>query len=122
MGTIGGKSHWLFFRNDVVSVTISAANNLINENSDIIANEVWGEVLKALDLPINSKIPPYKVIKEKRATFSQTPQGIKLRCDTKTSYENLFLAGDWTNTNLPATIEGAVKSGKKAALLIAKND
>ena len=122
LGAIGGKSHWLFFRNDVVSVTISAANNLINENSDIIANEVWGEVLKALDLPIDSKIPPYKVIKEKRATFSQTPQGIKLRCDTKTSYENLFLAGDWTNTNLPATIEGAVKSGKKAALLITKND
>ena len=41
---------------------------------------------------------------------------------TMVSYENLFLAGDWTNTNLPATIEGAVKSGKKAALLITKND
>jgi len=122
LGTIGGKSHWLFFRNDVASATISAANNWINESSSTIANEVWREVIKALDLPSNSKIPPYKVIKEKRATFSQTPKEIKLRCDTKTSYKNLFLAGDWTNTDLPATIESAVKSGKKAALLITKND
>ena len=64
----------------------------------------------------------YKVIKEKRATFSQTPEGIKLRSDARTSYENLFLAGDWTSTDLPATIEGSVKSGKHAAMLLMRND
>ena len=122
LGTVGGRSHWLFFRGDVVSVTISSANHLINIDSNVIANEIWREVIKALNLPNHLKIPPYKVIKEKRATFSQTPEGIKLRSDARTSYENLFLAGDWTSTDLPATIEGSVKSGKHAAMLLMRND
>jgi uncharacterized protein with NAD-binding domain and iron-sulfur cluster len=54
-------------------------------------------------------------VKEKRATFAQTPESLDLRPGTPTSYRNLFLAGDWTDTGLPATIEGAVRSGFRAA-------
>ncbi|HTP12170.1 MAG TPA: FAD-dependent oxidoreductase, partial [Bacteroidota bacterium] len=55
------------------------------------------------------------VIKEKRATFSPRPGMELVRPGTKTKIRNLFLAGDWTNTGYPATIEGAVMSGRKAA-------
>jgi uncharacterized protein with NAD-binding domain and iron-sulfur cluster len=55
------------------------------------------------------------VIKEKRATFSPQPKVVSLRPSTRTPYDNLFLAGDWTDTGLPATIEGAVRSGRAAA-------
>ena len=57
------------------------------------------------------------VIREKRATFSCTPAVEKLRPNHQTSISNLFLAGDWTNTGLPATIEGAIISGEKCAEL-----
>ena len=55
------------------------------------------------------------MIKEKRATFIPNTYLLKNRPGTKTQIDNLFLAGDWTDTGLPATIEGAVLSGKKAA-------
>ena len=52
---------------------------------------------------------------EKEATFSCTPENNKKRPTTKTALKNFFLAGDWTQTGLPATIEGAVRSGNTAA-------
>jgi uncharacterized protein with NAD-binding domain and iron-sulfur cluster len=55
------------------------------------------------------------VIKEKRATFTPSPGLEKFRPSVRTAYKNLFLAGDWTATGLPATIEGAILSGKTAA-------
>jgi uncharacterized protein with NAD-binding domain and iron-sulfur cluster len=60
-------------------------------------------------------LPPYRVVKERRATFAQTPASLLLRPPARTPFANLFLAGDWTDTGLPATIEGAVVSGEKAA-------
>jgi monoamine oxidase len=51
------------------------------------------------------------VIREKRATFTQSPEQLKRRNGAETMHSNLFLAGDWTATGLPATIEGAVRSG-----------
>jgi uncharacterized protein with NAD-binding domain and iron-sulfur cluster len=56
------------------------------------------------------------VIREKRATFSSTPAVEARRPGTVTPWDNLFLAGDWTGTGYPATIEGAVMSGEAAAL------
>ncbi len=56
----------------------------------------------------------YKIIKEKRATIKQTPASLAWRPPADTPLQNLFLAGDWTDTGLPATIEGAVKSGRTA--------
>jgi len=60
-------------------------------------------------------LPPHRIIKERRATFAQTPASLRLRPGMRTHLNNLFLAGDWTNTGLPATIEGAIQSGFKAA-------
>ncbi|MCW9045536.1 MAG: FAD-dependent oxidoreductase, partial [Alphaproteobacteria bacterium] len=84
------------------------------------ANEIWQEVIKATGSP-DAPLPDYRIIKEKRATFAQTPGQIALRPGTQTSYDNLYLAGDWTDTGLPATIEGAILSGFKAIKLMEKN-
>jgi uncharacterized protein with NAD-binding domain and iron-sulfur cluster len=59
------------------------------------------------------------VVKERRATFAQTPSALAQRPPSRTALANLALAGDWTDTGLPATIEGAIRSGFKAAQLIA---
>jgi uncharacterized protein with NAD-binding domain and iron-sulfur cluster len=56
-------------------------------------------------------------VKEKRATFAATPAQEARRPPARTRWGNLFLAGDWTATELPATIEGALRSGEAAAAL-----
>lgn len=114
LGLIGGVSQWLFVKKDVASVTVSAADLLIQRTSKEIAETLWPEVLRALKLD-NLPIPAYRIIKEKFATFAQTPEQLTLRPNTQTEWSNILLAGDWTNTGLPATIEGAVASGHKAA-------
>jgi uncharacterized protein with NAD-binding domain and iron-sulfur cluster len=63
-------------------------------------------------------MPPARIIKEKRATFRQTPAESEKRPEARTALGNLHLAGDWTATGLPATIEGAIRSGNKAADLL----
>ena len=114
LGIIGGTAQWLFLRGPIVSVTISAADALIPLAAEKLAPRIWSDVLKALDLG-DTPMPPHRIVKEKRATFAQTPDGVAQRPGTLTAYPNLFLAGDWTDTGLPATIEGAVRSGRKAA-------
>jgi len=116
LGVLGGVAEWLFVRGAVVSVTVSAADTLADCTASDIATRVWCDVAQALN--IAGKIPPYRVVKERRATFSQTPSAIALRLPTRTALENLFLAGDWTDTGLPATIESAVRSGHNAAAAI----
>jgi len=57
-------------------------------------------------------------VRERRATFEATPEQNALRPKAATAFKNLFLAGDWTDTGLPATIEGSVRSGDRAADLV----
>jgi monoamine oxidase len=57
--------------------------------------------------------------RERRATFDQSPAGLARRLSLRTGWENLILAGDSVDTGLPATIEGAIRSGECAAQLIA---
>lgn len=117
IGVLGGVAEWLFLRGAVVSVTVSAADALAACAAPDIATRVWRDVAQALDLA--GAIPPYRVVKEHRATFSQTPDAMALRPAARTVLKNLYLAGDWTDTGLPATIESAVRSGHNAAAAIA---
>ena len=114
MGIIGGLSHWIFVRRDMASVTISGADELIDHAPASIAGRMWPEVCRALNLG-ELALPSYRIIKEKRATFAQTPANVARRPNTRTRWRNLFLAGDWTDTGLPATIEGSLRSGRSAA-------
>jgi uncharacterized protein with NAD-binding domain and iron-sulfur cluster len=60
-------------------------------------------------------MPGYRIVKEKRATIRQSPADEANRPGCATGFANLFLAGDWTRTRLPATIEGSILSGFTAA-------
>ncbi len=115
LALVGATAQWLIVRGDVVSVTVSAADALIDHDTDATLRQLWHETAKALRLP--GPMPPARLIKEKRATFRQTPAAERLRPPAGTALHNLFLAGDWTATGLPATIEGAVRSGHVAARL-----
>ena len=63
-------------------------------------------------------MPAWRVVKERRATFAATAEQERLRPGPRTQIANLVLAGDWTATGLPATIEGAIRSGRTAAELL----
>lgn len=114
IGLVGGLAQWVFLHGDIASVTISAAGALVDEDAGTIATRCWHDVALVLGRPQDEE-PHARVIKEKRATFAQTPQAIARRPDAATRLANLLLAGDWTATGLPATIEGAVRSGERAA-------
>ena len=114
LGLIGGTAQWLFARDAVVSVTVSAADQLADRDNAAIAQILWTDVTRALDLPVAPQ-PQSRVINERRATIAQTPVNIAARPSAATAWSNLFLAGDWTDTGLPATIESAVLSGRTAA-------
>ena len=63
----------------------------------------------------NTIFKKVKYFREKRATFLPESGSRKSRLDTVCGVKNLFVAGDWTNTGLPSTIESAVLSGRKCA-------
>ena len=117
LAVLNGTAHWLFFRGDVVSATVSAAEALVDLPAEEIAARIWADVARAVDSPAEP-MPPFRIVKEKTATFAQTPRDVARRPGARTSYFNLYLAGDWTDTGLPATIEGALRSGRTAARLV----
>ncbi len=116
IGMTSGIAEWVFMKPAHVSVTISAANTQVDDTAAAIAGRVWPNIVAALGLPAGLPIPPYRVVKERRATFAATAQQEKRRPGVSTQHAaNLALAGDWTATGLPATIEGAIRSGRTAA-------
>lgn len=121
LGLIGGAAHWLFIRNNVASVTISAADSLADLKTEEVAHLIWRDVAKALGMD-PKKVPKNRVIREKRATFSQTPEQVAKRPNPWGPIKGVYLAGDWTNTDIPATIESAVRSGFKAAVALAEDN
>ena len=118
MGIVRGTAQWVFVKTGHVSVTISAANRMVDQEAATIAGAVWPDVRAALEL--EGDMPPYRVVKERRATFAATAQQERQRPGARTKLANLVLAGDWTATGLPATIEGAIRSGNTAAELLRK--
>jgi len=115
-GVLGATVQWIFCFEDRVSVTVSAANHLVNASRETLARRLWEETAQALGLA--AALPPWQIVKEKRATFEASPAQEARRPGPNTAWANLILAGDWTDTGLPATIEGAIRSGFRAADLI----
>jgi squalene-associated FAD-dependent desaturase len=115
LGVIGGTAEWIFAFADRLSVTVSAADHLVDRDREELARAFWADIAAVHGLP--PALPPWQIVKEKRATFAATPAQDARRPPARTRWDNLFLAGDWTQTGLPATIEGALRSGAVAARL-----
>jgi squalene-associated FAD-dependent desaturase len=117
LGVVNGLVEWLFAYPDRLSVTISGADRLIERPREEFAVAIWREVAVLTGLPAEP-LPPWRIVKEKRATFAATPEQNRKRPPSRTRFDNVALAGDWTATGLPATIEGAVRSGYRAATIV----
>lgn len=115
MGAVNGIVEWLFVFHDRLSVTISSANHLLETEREILAHKIWDDVARMIGT--KTSLPPWQIVRERRATFAAVPSRNAKRPPATTAWQNLALAGDWTATGLPATIEGAVRSGNRAAEL-----
>jgi squalene-associated FAD-dependent desaturase len=116
IGVVNGTIEWLFSFSDRLSVTISGADRLLDVPRETLAEKIWDEVAAVAGLP--KTLPPWQIVRERRATFAATPAENAKRPLANTAWSNLVLAGDWTRTGLPATIEGAIRSGNRAADLV----
>jgi squalene-associated FAD-dependent desaturase len=131
---IGTNSQWLFNRRNFVAVdgeirlkypgminiTISGANSLADMPSETIADECFSELKQCIPAFAGCQILHSRVIKDKFATVSLDTAAERRRPGAESGVKGLYLAGDWTNTKLPATIESAAISGKKAADYVLK--
>jgi hydroxysqualene dehydroxylase len=115
-GVVGGLVEWLFAFPQRLSITISNGDRLVDMPREELAQAIWRDICKAGG--VQGELPPWQIVRERRATFEATPEQNALRPGASTALKNLFLAGDWTDTGLPATIEGSVRSGDRAADLV----
>ena len=95
LGLVNAETHWIFVRDNIVSLTISAANNLADSPNWEIANKLWSEVGAVLG-PTASRLPAWRIIKERRATFAQIPSQVNARPGTATRSETF----SWPATGL----------------------
>lgn len=111
LGLLSGLAQWMFTRDDVVSVTISAADTE-PEPSDVLAR-LWADVSRALgtsETPIAARL-----LRERNATFAATPESLARRLPMRSGLRNVLVAGDHVAAPLPSTLEGALLSGRAAA-------
>lgn len=112
-GIVNGVAEWLFGFEDRICATISGADRLLRHERGELARMIWRDVQRVTG--IAAELPPWQIVRERRATFAATPAQNARRPGARTAWRNLALAGDWTDTGLPATIESAVRSGNRAA-------
>ena len=121
VGVINGTVEWIFAFPDRLSVTISGADRLLDTPREELAQTIWREVATVARIGNTDAdaLPRWQIVRERRATFAAIPSEERKRPGAPTAWSNLWLAGDWTATGLPATIEGAIRSGERAAALAA---
>ena len=112
LGVINATTEWIFAFDGRLSVTISNADRLMDVPRAMLAQTIWQEVSRATG--IAGELPPWQIVRERRATFAATPEENAKRPATRTRWRNLVLAGDWTATGLPATLggRGAVRQSR----------
>jgi len=121
IGLPGRAMQWVFDKRALLgettshlSLVSSGANALVGQSNQELVDLALGELSAALPAVETAQLRRAVVVREKRATFSVAP-GQPRRPQVETPIPGLFLAGDWIDTGLPATIEGAVVSGHRAA-------
>jgi predicted NAD/FAD-dependent oxidoreductase len=126
VGLLDSPVHWVFSRDHihgadpgqpghVITAVVSGARDLVDQPAAELEELTLRELGRFIPEVIDAKVLHRMVYKARSATFAATPEAELLRPGAVTEWSNLWLAGDWTATGLPATIEGAVLSGRKAA-------
>jgi zeta-carotene desaturase len=125
VGAVGGTMQWFFDKSAIlrggaqhISAVVSGAVDVLRLENEAIAAIAEEDARKAFTGARDAQLLRSVVVREPRATFSLAP-GAPARPGTVTPLAGFFLAGDWTDTGLPATIEGAVLSGHRAAAALA---
>ena len=128
VGMRGTTVQWLFDKSRIlnahghnISLVLSGAHEHVSRSKEELLAIALRELSDVLPAVRKAKLLHSLVIKERFATFSPSPEAEPLRPPARTPVAGLFLAGDWTATGLPATIEGAVQSGYTAARELLKN-
>ena len=116
LGIINGTAQWIFAGRGRISVTVSDAGHLFALPRQELAQMLWDDISRVTGLP--AALPPWQIVRERRATFAATSEQNARRPKAQTLWSNLVLAGDWTATGLPATLESAIRSGYRAAELV----
>jgi squalene-associated FAD-dependent desaturase len=130
VGFIGTPTQWLFNKRRIferhgerapgyLSFVISGARKFVDRSNDELAAMVMKDLRAMIPAARDARVLKAIVIKEKHATIAPDPFSDRSRPATVTPISNLFLAGDWIQTGLPATIESAVASGHAAAAALA---
>lgn len=129
VGFIGTATQWMFNKRKIferhgerhpgyLSFVISGARKLVDSANEEILDLVISDLCAMIPAARNAKVVKALVLKEKQATMAPEPRSYELRPTATTPIANLFLAGDWIQTGLPATIESAVVSGRAAAAAV----
>jgi zeta-carotene desaturase len=112
---------WLFRKSETyVLAVVSASRSLLEKSKGEIVELASAELREFFPRAAAAKLVRSHVVKETRATYSAVPGLESLRPRVETVFPNVFLAGDWTDTGWPATMEGAVRSGYRAAEAVAQ--
>jgi hydroxysqualene dehydroxylase len=130
VGFVGTTTQWLFNKrrifadngeraNGYLSFVISGARKLVDADNEELLDLVTGDLNMMIPASRDARLLKALVLKEKRATMAPSPECDRLRPTLATPISNFFLAGDWIQTGLPATIESAVASGHAAAAAVA---
>ncbi|WP_122050855.1 hydroxysqualene dehydroxylase HpnE [Asaia bogorensis] len=118
VGLVGGIAEWIYLKGEILSVTVSAANRYATHDNEALIATIWSEIRQSVGPVVAGglpeAVPPVRLVCEKRATFAATPAQDRMRPVARTALGNLALAGDWTQTGFPSTIEGAIRSGVEA--------
>ncbi|MBI2793903.1 MAG: FAD-dependent oxidoreductase [Ignavibacteria bacterium] len=123
---VGTLVQWVFNKDNrqgqLVAITISAASDVVGQDSDTLITRCDEELRNAFPSMTGSVLQHGLVLKEKTATPLFKPDERSKRVvDYGLLPENIGIAGDWTNTGLPATIEGAARSGVAAIQRVLQN-
>jgi squalene-associated FAD-dependent desaturase len=124
VGLVDGPMHWVFDKSAIfgeraghLSVVASGAAEIAGLGNTDITRLAVAQIERALPAVRSRRLVRSVVVREPRATFSLAP-GAPARPAARTGLDGFYLAGDWTDTGLPGTIESAVESGHRAAGLV----
>jgi monoamine oxidase len=132
VGFLDSPVHWVFSRDHiqadtagqpghVVTAVVSGARTLLDLAPAALEELTLQELRRFLPAAREAQVLHRMIYKARSATFAATPAAETLRPGAMTEWSNFWLAGDWTDTGLPATIEGAILSGGRAAAEVDAN-